>query len=160
MMSLPSSGEAEGGFSLPEHYADFKLMEVMSVTLELPEQYPRVVLQESAPPLRQLTFPVGPPEGVALAYALRRLDTPKPLTHELFTSVLRRLGAEVVAVRLIGRTGGTYQAELDLMGHQGREILPCRASDGIVLALRQPVRAPVLVDERLLSTGDDVEPRA
>jgi bifunctional DNase/RNase len=34
----------------------------------------------------------------------------------------------------------------------------CRPSDGIVLALRMPVPAPILVDERLLDEVGDVVP--
>jgi bifunctional DNase/RNase len=40
----------------------------------------------------------------------------------------------------------------------GRELIDCRPSDGLVLALRMPVPAPVLVDERLLEDGGDIEP--
>lgn len=141
-----------------ERFAVFTVMNVMSVTVDLPDQYPMLTLQEAQPPLRQLSFPIGLPEGVALAYAIRRLDTPRPLTHDLFATVLRRLGADVVAVRLTGRTGGTYLAELDLMGQRGREVIGCRATDGIALALRQLVPAPLLADERLLDDIGDVVP--
>jgi bifunctional DNase/RNase len=44
------------------------------------------------------------------------------------------------------------------MAPQGRERIPCRASDGLVMALRTPVPAPILVDERLLEYGGDVVP--
>jgi bifunctional DNase/RNase len=37
-------------------------------------------------------------------------------------------------------------------------MIDCRPSDGLVLALRMPVPAPVLVDERLLEDGGDVAP--
>jgi len=131
-------------------------MDVMSVTLDLPGQFPVVRLQEAEPPLRDLSFPVGMPEGVALAHAVRRLGTPRPLTHELFSTVLQRYAIDIVAVRLVGRTSGTYLAELDLMSPRGREVVPCRPSDGIVLALRQTVPAPVLADERLLLGSGDV----
>jgi hypothetical protein len=141
-----------------ERFAVFTVMNVMSVTVDLPDQYPMLTLQEAQPPLRQLSIPIGLPEGVALAYAIRRLDTPRPLTHDLFATVLRRLGADVVAVRLTGRTGGTYLAELDLMGQRGREVIGCRATDGIALALRQLVPAPLLADERLLDDIGDVVP--
>ncbi|HEX3946443.1 MAG TPA: bifunctional nuclease family protein [Acidimicrobiales bacterium] len=134
----------------------FRVMDVVSVSLELPDQYPLVTLQEAEPPLRELTFRIGLPEGTALAYALRGLAAPRPLTHDLFTTVLQRLGADVVAVRLTGRQGATYRAELDLMAARGREVLPCRPSDGLVLALRQAVPAPVLADQRLLTEGGDV----
>jgi len=34
----------------------------------------------------------------------------------------------------------------------------CRPSDGLVLAMRMPVPAPILADERLLQTLGDVAP--
>jgi uncharacterized protein len=136
----------------------FRVMEVVQVTVELPDQYPVVVLQEAEAPRRQLTFRIGMAEGAAMASALRRMESPRPLTHELLATALRRLGADVVAVRLIGRQGTTYAAELDLMAARGREVLACRPSDGIVLALRQRVPAPVLADERLLEGEGDVTP--
>lgn len=159
-MTETIDGEGAGavaGEPGPAEAAVFRIMEVRSVSLELPEQYPVVLLQEAEGSFRPLAFPVGLPEGTALSYALRRLDTPRPLTHELFASTLRTLGVDVVAVRLVGRTRGTYLAELDLMGPQGHHVLACRPTDGIALALRQKVRAPILADDRLLSTTGDVE---
>ena len=103
----------------------FRVMEVVGVTVELPDQYPVVTLCESESPLRELTFRVGMAEGVALSQALRKLKSPRPLTHELLTTVLGRLGADVVAVRLTGRQGTVYLAELDLMSARGARS--CRA---------------------------------
>ncbi len=136
--------------------AVFRVMDLVSVTMELPDQYPLVTLQEAEAPLRVLSFRIGLPEGVALSYAARRLSTPRPLTHDLFSTVLQRLGADVVAVRLTGRQGTTYTAELDIMSQRGREVLPCRPSDGLILAARQAVPAPMLADQRLLAQGGDV----
>ncbi len=136
----------------------FRVMEVVGVTVELPDQYPVVTLCESESPLRELTFRVGMAEGVALSQALRKLKSPRPLTHELLTTVLGRLGADVVAVRLTGRQGTVYLAELDLMSARGREVMSCRPSDGLTLAVRQLVPAPVLADERLLAGDGDVLP--
>ncbi|HEY6429609.1 MAG TPA: bifunctional nuclease family protein [Acidimicrobiales bacterium] len=136
----------------------FRVMDVDDVSLQLPAQYPSVTLVETEPPLRALVFPVGLAEGTAMAQALRRLDSRRPMTHELFMQVLQRARIEVVAVRLVGREEGNYLAELDLMTPGGRERVDCRPSDGIVLALRMPVAAPVLVDERLLEDPGDVAP--
>jgi len=138
----------------------YRVMYVQTVTMELPEQFPMVTLQEAEAPRRSLSFLVGIPEGTALASALRKLEPPRPLTHQLLVTVLRRFGADIVAVRLVGRHGATYLAELDLMAPRGREVLACRPSDGIILALRQAVPAPVLADERLLDEEGDVEPPA
>ena len=136
----------------------FRVMEVVGVTVELPDQYPVVTLWSPSPRCRELTFRVGMAEGVALSQALRKLKSPRPLTHELFTTVLGRLGADVVAVRLTGRQGTVYLAELDLMSARGREVMSCRPSDGLTLAVRQLVPAPVLADERLLAGDGDVLP--
>jgi bifunctional DNase/RNase len=133
-------------------------MDVMDVHHDLPATYPVISLQEVEPPLRHLTFPVGLPEATSLAYALRRIDTPRPLTHALLVDVLARFHVDVVAVRLVGRTGGTYLAELDLIGAKGREVVSCRPTDGLAVALRMPVPAPILCDERLLEGSGDVEP--
>jgi hypothetical protein len=108
--------------------------------------------------MRSLVFPIGLPEGTALALALRKMESPRPLTHELFVQVLQRVRIEIIAVRLIGRESGNYLAELDLMATNGRERIACRPSDGLVLALRMPVPAPILVDERLLEGSGDVAP--
>ena len=134
----------------------FRVMGVAGVAVELPDQFPVVTLLEAEAPGRRLDFRVGMPEGAALAAALRGTSAPRPLTHELLCEVVRRLGADVVAVRLVGRQGATYLAELDLMTSRGREVFACRPSDGIVLALRQTVQSPVLADERLLATDGDV----
>jgi hypothetical protein len=93
-----------------------------------------------------------------LAQALRRLEGRRPMTHELFTQVLQRAHIDVIAVRLVGREEGTLLAELDLMTPGGRERVDCRPSDGLVLAMRMPVPAPILADERLLQTLGDVAP--
>jgi bifunctional DNase/RNase len=133
-------------------------MDVEDVSIDLPSQYPSVTLVESEPPMRTLVFPVGMTEGTAMAQALRQINVRRPMTHELFMHVLQRARIEVVAVRLVGREEGTYLAEIDLMTPGGREQVDCRPSDGIVLALRMPVPAPILADERLLEETGDVAP--
>ena len=52
---------------------------------------------------------------------MRRMDSLRPMTHELFALVLARVRIDVIAVRLIGRDQGNYLAELDLMAPNGRE---------------------------------------
>lgn len=136
-----------------------RVAEVVAVALHLPSQHPHVTLQETEPPFRQLVMPIGMSEGVSLAHALHKVPTPRPLTHELFATVLRRLSVDVVAVRLVGRQQGNYLAELVLMTSTGGQVVPCRPSDGLSLAVRQGVPAPVLVDARLFEGHDaDIVP--
>lgn len=155
----PAAPDAEPAEpTVPEAAGHYRVVVVSSVTLDLPDQHPIVVLREAESPRRQLSFAVGLQDGIALAQALRRLPTPRPLTHELTSSVLRSFDIDVVAVRLVGRQGSTYFAELDLRGRDRRSVLSCRPSDALALALRQPVAVPVLVDVRLLELSTDVLP--
>lgn len=124
----------------------------------LPDQYPVVTLEDAEVPGRTLSFRIGLTEGVALTHALRGTVAPRPSTHDLFAAALQRYAVDVLAVRLVGRVGTTYLAELDLVGGHGREVLSCRPSDGLCLALRQRVPAPVLADDRLFSETGDVLP--
>ena len=136
----------------------FRVMDVEDVSMDLPSPYPSVTLVEAEPPMRLLVFPVGLPEGTAMAQALRRMDSRRPMTHELFMHVLQQVRIDVIALRLVGREEGNLLAELDLMAPAGRVRVDCRPSDGIVLALRMPVPAPILADERLLEEAGDVVP--
>ncbi len=136
----------------------YRIVRVASVGVALPDQYPTVTLEDVEEHRERLSFRIGTAEGVALAHALGGTAAPRPLTHDLFALALERCGVEVVAVRLTGRLGATYLAELELTGPAGREVLSCRPSDGICLALRQRVAAPVLCDERLFATPGDVPP--
>jgi uncharacterized protein len=139
-------------------FPDFRVMDVEDVSLDLPSAYPAVTLVESEPPMRALVFPVGLPEGTAMAQALRRMESRRPMTHELFMQVLQQSRIDVIALRLVGRDEGNLLAELDLMTPAGRVRVDCRPSDGIVLALRMPVPAPILADRRLLDEAGDVVP--
>ena len=119
---------------------------------------PTVTLRETEAPRRQLTFSVGLPDGIALSHALRRVPTPRPLTHELMADVLAGFDIDLVAVRLVGRQGSTYFAELDLRGRNGRSVHSCRPTDALTLALRQAVPVPILIDSRLFESSGDVAP--
>lgn len=138
--------------------ADYRMALVSSVTLDLPSQHPSVVLREVDTPRRQLTFAIGMPDAVALSHAHRRITTPRPLSHELMSEALQAFDIDVVAVRIVGRTGVVYFAELDLRGRSGRSVLSCRPSDALTVALHQPIQVPILIDARLLESEGDVVP--
>lgn len=136
----------------------FRLAAVANVYVDLPTPTPTVVLRETEESKRQLTISVGLPEGVALAHAFFGRESPRPLTHELFTTVLQLSGVELLAVRIVARRGQTYFAEMEIGGRAGNHVLSCRPSDALVLALRQTIPAPLLVDDRLFEWPGDVAP--
>ncbi|MDA8341697.1 MAG: bifunctional nuclease family protein [Actinomycetota bacterium] len=146
------TGEPEGADT------ELRMALVASVTIDLPTTFPVVVLRELEAPGRQLSFPVAPADGAALAHALRRVPTARPLTHDLFVDVLGSFDIELAAVRVVGRQGGTYFAEVDLQGPRRRRVLSCRPSDALGLALRASVPVPILVDARLFEGDGDLLP--
>ena len=138
------SGE-DGAASQPEPSlpVEYRPLAFIEVTLELPDQHPTVVLQEFDPPHRRVTIPIGIAEGNAIAYAARRIATPRPLTHELMTSVLEQFGIEVLTLRITDITYGNFAGELVLAGPTGQRSIACRVSDGIALCLRQRPPVPI-----------------
>jgi len=137
---------------------EYRMALVAAVNVDLPNQHPTVVLRETESPRRQLSFSINFQDAVVLSHAMRRIPTPRPLTHELMSQVLQGFDIDVVAVRMVGRQGAVYFAELDLRGRTGRKILSCRPSDGLTVALLQPVGVPILIDRRLLEMDGDVTP--
>jgi len=136
----------------------WRLVAVADVVMELPAAFPEIVLHESQHPWREVRIPVGVAEGTAIAYAFRSIPTPRPLTHELLTEVLERHGVTIEAVRITGRRGQAFHAEMDTTGPRGRQIVPCRPSDAIALALRQQLPTPVLVAEWIFTSVDEEDP--
>jgi bifunctional DNase/RNase len=132
----------------PDHRLSFAGIEV-----QLPDTNPVVILQETDEPYRVLQITIGSTEGVAIAYAWRRIPTPKPLTHELFADVMRAFGVTVDFVRITDVKGSSFSAELVLSGRPGPRTVPCRPSDGIALALRQRLAVPILATDAVMQAA-------
>jgi len=122
---------------------------LVDIAMELPASHPYLVLREVDQPWREMRIPIGLPDGVAIAYAWRGLATPRPLSHELFADILGRLDVSLAMVHITEARGQAYFAELTLVG-ASTHVVPCRPSDAIALALRQPLPVPILVTEDLL----------
>jgi bifunctional DNase/RNase len=138
----------------------WRLVAVADVIMDLPASFPEIVLHESQDPWRELRIPVGLAEGTAIAYAFRSIAAPRPLTHDLLTELLDRHDISVEAVRITGRRGQLFHAEMDTAGPRGRQVVPCRPSDAIALALRQRMPTPVLVAEWIFSSTGDEDDKA
>lgn len=142
-----------------ERPAAFRIVRVVSVEVLLPDPYPLVTLEDTEGSGKQISFRIGTSEGASLAAALFGVSSARPSTHELFATALDQAGVDIVAFRIVGRVGVTYLGELELVGGTGRQVLSCRPSDGISLALRRrTLPAPVLVDDRIFTMTGDVTP--
>lgn len=122
----------------------------VDVLIVLPSSNPVVVLQEADSPYRELRIPIGGPEGIAIGYAARRIATPRPLTHELMSALLRDFDLTLEVVRITGSSGGSFTAEIVVSGPVGARTIDCRPSDAIALALRQRLPVPIVASWAVL----------
>ncbi len=128
----------------------FKVLRLESVIYDLSDTAPTAHLVEAESPFRYLVIPLGLSDAVALHHAHVAIAGRRPGTHELMTSVLAGLQAEVIAARIVRYDGGVFYAELDVMTARGRQVFDCRTSDALTLALRQGIPAPILCAEGVL----------
>jgi bifunctional DNase/RNase len=132
-------------------------MELVGVRVEIPANTPMVLLQEQSGSHRLLPIYIGSPEASAIHYALEGIDPPRPLTHDLFISVLADLGSRLERVVVTEIRDHTYYAELHLRTATGDKVVSSRPSDAIALAVR--CDAPLFASEQLLDeVGQVPEP--
>ena len=129
------------------------LTQVKDVRVDLPATSAEVLLQEVSPAARQLVIPIGLSDASAMAFALRGIKPPRPLSHDVFCEVLRLSGVIVEAVRISGKQGSLYVAELESVGSKGRHVVDCRPSDALGILLRQRVPVPLLVSTDLFGVS-------
>ena len=124
-------------------------MALMGVRVEVPTNQPIVLLREESG-TRYLPIFIGPPEATAIVYALQGMDTPRPMTHDLFTTVMSETGVRLEQVEITELHDGTFFAEITL--RRGTETLriSSRPSDAIALAVRMDHEVPILASEAVL----------
>jgi len=133
---------------------------LVGVRLEVPTNQPIVLLREDDGE-RYLPIFIGPPEATAIVYALQGMEPPRPMTHDLFRTVLEGLTARLQQVAITELHDGTFFAEIELIHGEGTSTISSRPSDAIALAVRYPETVPILVDEAVMDEagvlfdGDD-----
>ena len=93
---------------------------------------------------------IGTPEATAIVYALQGNDTPRPMTHDLFKTVLEDQGVTLERVEITELRDGTFYAELTLERAGQRSVISSRPSDAIALAVRYGDAVPIFAAEAVL----------
>ncbi len=133
-------------------------LELVGVRVELPTNTPVVILQEREGRRRRLSIFIGGPEATAIAFALEGVETPRPLTHDLFCDVLDDLNATLDRVVITELRDTTYYSDLHLTGPAGPLVVSARPSDGVALAVR--TGCPIFSEESVLDEAGFVEEAA
>ena len=131
-------------------------MELVSVEApELPARTPVVILRERSGRRRLLPIFIGTPEAQAIALAMQRIETPRPMTHDLMRSLLDELGAQVERIVVTELREGTFYADILLRADGQVRSVSSRPSDAIALAIR--IGSPIFAEEEVLDEAGRTE---
>ncbi len=123
-------------------------MELLGVRVEIPANTPMMLLQEQGGSRRLVPIYIGSAEASAIHYAIEGIEPPRPLTHDLFVSVIELLGASLDNVLITEVRDHTYYAELHITTAAGERVISSRPSDAVALAVR--CDAPIFASDQML----------
>ena len=91
---------------------------------------------------------IGQLEAQSILIGLGNVPMPRPLTHDLFLSVLEQVHVTVKRVEVTALKNDTFYAQLILEQNGQEIIIDARPSDSISLAVR--VKCPVYIEESVV----------
>lgn len=123
-------------------------VQVRALVMDPVSRMPVVILQR---PEHNSYLPIwiGVCEANAIALRLERVVTPRPMTHDLISNLLRAADRRVERVLIHSLNDSVFHASIRLVNSSGQTAdVDARPSDAIALALR--TEAPVFVDPSVL----------
>jgi bifunctional DNase/RNase len=108
-----------------------------------------IVLLKTLEGNRFLPIWIGHPEAAAILIKLQGTRLPRPMTHDLLTSIIDQFDAEIARITVTELKESTFYATLTLM-KDGTEIdVDSRPSDALALAVRTD--APIFAADDLVN---------
>jgi uncharacterized protein len=118
---------------------------------------PIVVLQDTTSDTL-LPIWVGIFEANAIALQIEKVDTPRPMTHDLMKGLLNHLKAKVTKIVVTELKDNTFYALIFLTVDGKTITVDSRPSDAIALALRTD--SPIFVTDDVISKSSSTTPSA
>ena len=122
-------------------------MVVENIGVSEVDHQPVVILKEKGGETR-LPISIGPLEANAILMVLEGIQVPRPITADLFCSILDRMGASVDYIVINDLKNHTFYANITVNVNWRQVEIDARPSDAIAIALR--VRAPIYVEKSVL----------
>ncbi|MCH7803013.1 MAG: bifunctional nuclease family protein [Acidobacteria bacterium] len=113
-----------------------------------------IVILQSLEKNTLLPIWVGIFEANAIALQIERIDTPRPLTHDLIKNILLQLDANVDKIVVTDLQENTFYAVIHLRMNGDHITIDSRPSDAIALALRTD--APIFVTEEVINNSRNI----
>lgn len=98
---------------------------------------------------RVLPIVIGIMEVTSIKMKISGITPPRPMTHDLFCSTIKQLGAKIDRIVITKLEHNTFFAKLVLQIDSRLEEVDARPSDSIALAIR--TKAPIFVEEEVLN---------
>ncbi len=91
---------------------------------------------------------IGQLEAQSILIGMGNVPMPRPLTHDLFLSVMQKVGVGIERIEITELKEGTFYAQL-IVKQQGQQLtIDARPSDSIALAVRD--KCPIFIDEEVV----------
>jgi uncharacterized protein len=132
----------------------FVEMKVRGLALDPLSNLPIIILRDDEEK-RSLPIWIGIYEANAIALELEKIETPRPMTHDLIKNILETIEARVTKVVVTDLKENTFYAVMHLQVGTTEYTVDSRPSDAIALALR--VGAPIYVDEEVVHKAKSLE---
>jgi bifunctional DNase/RNase len=130
-------------------------VEVTNVVLvNMGKEY--IILLKSRIDSRTLPISVGQLEAQSIAIKINDIPFPRPLTHDLFKTVLSEFDCKLKHVVIRELADETFYADLVLENNGKQVVLDCRPSDAIAIALR--CATPLFVEEKVMDEAGIIIP--
>jgi len=107
-----------------------------------------VVMKESEDDTNYFLMFVGDAEITAIAKEKGLVEPKRPLTHDLYLSVLDRAGITFDRIEIFSMQENTYYAKVYAVMKGEEAVFDSRPSDAVALALHE--KCPILVHRKLL----------
>ncbi|OGD11304.1 MAG: hypothetical protein A2Y86_04875 [Candidatus Aminicenantes bacterium RBG_13_62_12] len=129
-------------------------MRVRGLVVDPMSKMPIVLLEDTASD-RVLPIWIGVFEANAIALVMENIDTPRPMTHDLFKNMLEKAGIIIDKVVVNDVQNNTFYALIHCQ-HEGRKIvIDSRPSDAIALALR--MKSPIFVRDEVVKLSHSLK---
>ncbi len=129
-------------------------MKVEGLTLEPLTNMPIIILKDLAGD-KALPIWVGYFEANAIALEIEKINTPRPMTHDLLNNIISSLQAKVKHILVTDLKDNTFFAEISVVRNGSDMTIDSRPSDAIALALRS--KSPIFVEEKVIEAAKSLD---
>ena len=122
-------------------------MQIHGVNMDMLTNQPVIILKDLEAK-RYLPIWIGQFEATAILMELQGMQSARPLTHDLMSTIVGRLRATLQKIVIDDIQDGTFFAKLHLANNGATDIIDARPSDAIALAVR--LNAPIYASGKVV----------